>query len=64
MEAQLRGFGNAWASSPVFVNTLIPLGKYLYGVRKNISDPLSTRFVAIVFSDVVNIIRSALTSGA
>lgn len=59
MKNTLAEFGNTWASHPVFVNTLVPLGDYFSRIYRNGGVP-SADSLPLVFSEIVDIIRSVL----
>jgi hypothetical protein len=60
MRGKLKSFGNAWASDPIFVNTIVRFGAYLEHISM-VDDGDPSKFPpATVFSTIVDIILSQL----
>jgi hypothetical protein len=60
MKGMLKSFGNAWASDPLFVNTIVRFGAFLEDISLVDDANLSKFPPATVFSTVVDIILSEL----
>jgi hypothetical protein len=59
MKNRLQLFDNAWASDPIFINTIVRFGAYLKSIKPK-DQNLSEYSPAVVFPTVVDIISSQL----